>query len=246
MKKLSVRWMLHLLTVDHKRDCVTISKQCLRMFQRNPDEFLRRFITVDEIWIHYFTSKTKEQSKQWTSLGEPAPRKAKTIKSAGRWWSFQFFGMRYNSYRLSSERSMAITTQSYWTTSTIFSRKNIPIWRRRKCSSIKTMQRFIHARYRWLNSTIPLRIASLSSIFARFSSLRLFPVSWRNGSEKDSQRAAHRRNRGLFWRVDKLYYLDGLKKLENLWIKCIKLKGDYMLRNKNESIKKKMCFTMFF
>jgi len=37
-----------LLTVDHKRDRVTISKQCLEMFQRNPDEFLRRFI-VDEM-----------------------------------------------------------------------------------------------------------------------------------------------------------------------------------------------------
>jgi len=32
-----------------KRDRVTISKQCLEIFQRNPDEFLRRFITVDEI-----------------------------------------------------------------------------------------------------------------------------------------------------------------------------------------------------
>ncbi|KAG5331535.1 SETMR methyltransferase, partial [Acromyrmex charruanus] len=52
MKKLSAKWVPRLLTVDHKRDRVTISKQCLEMFQRNPDEFLRRFITVDEIWIH--------------------------------------------------------------------------------------------------------------------------------------------------------------------------------------------------
>jgi len=40
--------MPRLFTVDHKRDHVTISKQCLEMFQRNPDEFLRRFITVDK------------------------------------------------------------------------------------------------------------------------------------------------------------------------------------------------------
>ena len=37
-----------LLTVNHKRDHVTILKQCLEMFQRNPNEFLRRFITVDK------------------------------------------------------------------------------------------------------------------------------------------------------------------------------------------------------
>jgi len=38
-----------LLTVNHKRNRVTISKQCLEMFQRNPDEFLRRFITMDPL-----------------------------------------------------------------------------------------------------------------------------------------------------------------------------------------------------
>ncbi|KAG5342012.1 GVQW3 protein, partial [Acromyrmex heyeri] len=52
MKKLSVRWMPRFLTVDQR----------LEMFQRNPDEFLHRFITVDKIWIYYFTPETKEQS----------------------------------------------------------------------------------------------------------------------------------------------------------------------------------------
>jgi len=42
-----------------KHGHVTISKQCLEIFQCNPDEFLRRFITVNETWIHYFTSETK-------------------------------------------------------------------------------------------------------------------------------------------------------------------------------------------
>ena len=70
-----------------------ISKQCLEMFQRNPDEFLRRFITVDETWIYYFIPETKEQSKQWTSPGEPALKKAKTVKLAGKVMATAFFGM---------------------------------------------------------------------------------------------------------------------------------------------------------
>ena len=49
---------------------------------------------------------------------------------------------------------------------------------------------------------IPLRIAFPSSIFTRFSSLRLFPVSkpeeMIQRKEIHHQRAAHRRNRGLF------------------------------------------------
>ena len=32
---------------------------CLDMFKRNPKEFLR-FVTVDETWIHHYTSETKE------------------------------------------------------------------------------------------------------------------------------------------------------------------------------------------
>ena len=100
MKKLSTRWVSRLLTVDHKRDRVMISKQYLEMFQHNPDEFLHRF-TVDETWIYYFTPETKEQSKQWTSPGEPTPKKAKTVKSAGKVMA-TIFCTRYNSYRLSS------------------------------------------------------------------------------------------------------------------------------------------------
>ena len=89
MKKLSARWVPHLLTVDHKRDRVTISKQCLEMFQRNPDEFLRRFITVDETWIHYFTPETKNSQNN-----EPAPKKAKTMKSAGKVMATVFWDAR--------------------------------------------------------------------------------------------------------------------------------------------------------
>ena len=93
--------MPRLLTVDHKRHRVTISKQCLDMFQHNPDEFLRHY--CGETWIHYFTPETKEQSKQQTSSGESAPKKAKTVKLAGKvmisFWNNSF--TRYNSYRLS-------------------------------------------------------------------------------------------------------------------------------------------------
>ena len=43
MKKLSARWVPPLLTIDHKRNRVTSSIECLALFNRNKDEFLRRF-----------------------------------------------------------------------------------------------------------------------------------------------------------------------------------------------------------
>lgn len=30
-------------------------KQCLTLFRCKPKEFLRRIVTVDEVWIHWYT-----------------------------------------------------------------------------------------------------------------------------------------------------------------------------------------------
>ena len=84
MREVSARWVSRLFTPDNKRNRENTSEQCLTLFKRNPKEFLRRFVTVDETWIHWHTPETKEQSKQWISPGERAPKKAKTDLSAGK------------------------------------------------------------------------------------------------------------------------------------------------------------------
>jgi len=89
-----------LFTVNYKRDRVTISKQCLEMFQRNPDEFLRSLLWTKHRSIIFF--ETKEQSKQWISPDESASKKAKTVK-AGRVMATIFWDTRdIIRYRLSS------------------------------------------------------------------------------------------------------------------------------------------------
>jgi histone-lysine N-methyltransferase SETMAR len=84
MRKLSARWVPQLLTVDQKQNCVRYSKDNLQLFQWNPQEFRRRFIAVDETWIHHYTPETKELSKQWVPSGKTAPKKAKAVPSAGK------------------------------------------------------------------------------------------------------------------------------------------------------------------
>ncbi|XP_033217657.1 histone-lysine N-methyltransferase SETMAR-like, partial [Belonocnema kinseyi] len=64
MEKLCARWVPRLLTVDQKRIRVTTSQQNLALFSRKPPEFLRRFITMDETWIHYYTPESTQQAKQ--------------------------------------------------------------------------------------------------------------------------------------------------------------------------------------
>ena len=78
---------------------------------------------------------------------------------------------------------------------------------------------------------IPLQIASLSSIFARFSPLRLNPFlfpnlkKWFAGKRFTTREQLIAETEAYFEGLDKSYYSDGLKKLENRWIE---LKGDYV------------------
>ncbi|GFU41928.1 histone-lysine N-methyltransferase SETMAR [Trichonephila clavipes] len=84
IRKLSMRWVPCLLTLDQKHVRMNISNALLPQFRCNKSKFYYRLITVDETWIHHYTPETKIQCKQWTAKGEPAPKKAKTVYSAGK------------------------------------------------------------------------------------------------------------------------------------------------------------------
>ena len=75
--------MPRLLTADQKRTRMKISEQCLERFNKNKTDFVRRFITVDETWIHRYIPESKQQSKQWTEAGCSAPKKTRSVPSAG-------------------------------------------------------------------------------------------------------------------------------------------------------------------
>jgi len=109
MRKLWARWVPRLLTPDNKRNHETTSEQCLTLFKRNPMEFLRRFVTVDETWIHWYRPETKEQSKQWISPGEEGEDFPIGRKGDGhRFWDSQ--GAIYIDYL---EKSKTVTGLYY-------------------------------------------------------------------------------------------------------------------------------------
>ena len=75
--------MPRLLTIVQKRIRVTTSEKNLAYFNRNPKEFLSRFVTMDETWTQHYTPESLEVSKQWVKLGESALKHPKTKQSAG-------------------------------------------------------------------------------------------------------------------------------------------------------------------
>ncbi|KAF7279638.1 hypothetical protein GWI33_006887 [Rhynchophorus ferrugineus] len=71
-------------TFDQKQRRVHAPEKCLKMIKRNKPEFLRRYVAMDETWLHYFTLKFNRQSSEWTTQDEPVPKRGKKQQSAGK------------------------------------------------------------------------------------------------------------------------------------------------------------------
>ena len=84
MWKLLSKWVPCLLTVDQKRQRVIDCERCLELFRRNKPNFLRRYVTMDETWIHHYTPESKRSSAEWTAVGEKRPKRPKTEMWAGK------------------------------------------------------------------------------------------------------------------------------------------------------------------
>jgi len=101
-KNVCTRWVPCLLTADQKSTRMETSEQCLERFNNNNTDFVRRFITMDETWIHHYTPESKEQSKQWTEAGCSAPKKTRSVPSVGKVMALVFWdaeGILFIDYR---------------------------------------------------------------------------------------------------------------------------------------------------
>ncbi|XP_050319797.1 histone-lysine N-methyltransferase SETMAR-like [Bactrocera neohumeralis] len=61
------------------------------MFKRNKPEFLRRYVSMDDTWLHHFTPKINRQSAEWTAHDETAPKRGKIQQSSGKVMAFVFW-----------------------------------------------------------------------------------------------------------------------------------------------------------
>lgn len=234
MKKLSARWVPHLLNYDQKAVRQDISQECLDLFKRNKKDFLRRFVTVDETWIHYFTPETKVQSKQWISPGEKAPRKVKVIPSAGKVMATIFWdahGILLIDYL---EKGRTITGAYYVE---LLDRLNKKIKKDRLHLAKKKVlfhqdnapahtSRVAKEKIQDLGYELlphpPYSPDLAPCDFFLFPKLK----SWLAGKKFSTNDEIISAVNGYFKEFDKNYFTEGLNGLEKRWSKCIELEGD--------------------
>ena len=67
VRKISARWVPHLLTGEQNRQRVKVAKKLLQMFPKYDKKQLANFVTGDETWVHYFEPVRKISNKIWAT-----------------------------------------------------------------------------------------------------------------------------------------------------------------------------------
>ena len=75
--KVSARWVLKMLTREHKQNRLTNSIERLDRYELDPYGFERKIITDDECFVYLYNPETKQNSMEWRKVKEGPPRKFK-------------------------------------------------------------------------------------------------------------------------------------------------------------------------
>jgi len=236
MSKLSSRWVPRLLSAEHKRNRLVIAKESLALLNANKNEFLRRFVTVDETWIHHHTPESKEQSKQWISTGETAPKKAKIGLSANKVMATVFWDARGVIHVDYLEKGRTINGEYYSNLLGQFDselKKKRPHMAKKKVlfhqdnapahKSVVAMMKLCELHYEILPHP-PYSPDLAPCDYYLFPNLK----KWLGGKKFQSNEQVICETNAYFEDLDQSYFMEGIKKLEDRWTKCIRLKGDYV------------------
>lgn len=236
MNKLCARWVPRLLTPEQKQNRKDISAANLKLFNHNPAEFMRRFITTDETWVHHYTPESKEQSRQWIEKGEPAPKKAKLTLSFNKVMATVFWDARGIIFIDYLQKGKTINGEYY---AALLQRLSEEIKTKRPHLAKKKVL-FHHD-----NAPAHTSMIAMSKIHdLRFELLphppyspdlapcdyHLFPnlKKWLGGQRFSNNEEVIAAVDGYFEDLDVSSYVTGIKKLPERWTKCVTLNGDYV------------------
>lgn len=235
-RKVSARWVPRMLTEENKKRRLEISKRNLEILQSDPDEFCRRVVTMDETWVHHFDPETKRQSMSWKRPSSPPMKKFRVAPTAGKVMASVFWdseGILFIDYMPKGQT----ITGSYYANLFPKVRENIKEKRRGKLS-LGVL--FLHDNAPAHRSEVALT-AIRSAGFDLLdhppyspdlapSDFHLFPklkehIRGTKYSDDDAVMAAVD---DFFESQENDFFLEGIRKLEKRYTKCIELEGDYV------------------
>jgi len=89
LHKVAAKWIPHVLTEEHKKRRVEVSRQLLSIL----NEGFNNIITGDETWMHFFTVSSKNQNKVWIEKDENRPTIVRTARNSKKRMFCIFFSV---------------------------------------------------------------------------------------------------------------------------------------------------------
>lgn len=236
VRKLCTRWVPISLNADEKQMRKRMSQHGLNLFEKNPTEFMRRFVTTDETWVHHYTPETREQSKQWAERGSSLTRKGKSVPSIKKIMASVFWdakgiilidyldkGRAMNGEYFSNlldrlEKKISETRPGLHKKEIILHQDNALHYK--KALAMGKIRDF---KFELLEH--PPHSPDLApSSYYLFPKLNKFLAGKRFASNEDVISAVN----GYFSSLPKVHFKNGIETLQKRWAKCIELKGDYV------------------
>lgn len=235
-KKVSARWVPRMLTQANKDLRLEVSKRNLEKIMHDPDTFYRRFVTMDETWVHHFDPETKKQSMSWKRPSSPPIKKFRVFPTAGKVMASVFWdaeGILFIDY-LPKGKTI---TGAYYTDLIPKVRQAIKEKRRGKLSAGVLFHHDNAPAHRSQMALTAVRQAGFEifdhppySPDLAPSDFHLFPKLKEHirGTKFDDNNAVMGAVEEFFEAQEKSFFYDGLKKLEKRYNKCIEQEGNYV------------------
>ena len=116
VRKISARWVPHLLTDGKKKQIVKIAKQLFKIFKKYDEKKFANVVIGDETWFHYFEPVRKVSNKIWATKNSERPVIAEPTLSAKKVLYAIFFSGEGVAIQLSGKRAKVLlgNTTKMW------------------------------------------------------------------------------------------------------------------------------------
>lgn len=115
VRKLTSRWVPHLLTAEQKQARMSWCQEMLERFGGGASKSVTDIVTCDETWVYCYEPERKCQSRVWTFEDEAPPTKVVRGRSTGKQMVATFFRKTGHIATVALESQRTVTADWYCT-----------------------------------------------------------------------------------------------------------------------------------
>lgn len=97
VKRLTARWIPHLLTDEQKQQRVETTCELLKLYPKYSKNVFSTFVTGDQAWVHFFEPQRKVNNKIWATKNATRPCVAKRLQRTKKVMYSLFFHVSWAS-----------------------------------------------------------------------------------------------------------------------------------------------------